>query len=55
MRFAYKMAAKINRHTLARPAAPLVACVQRMSSVDNNIKNWLPWQRPSRDQKLFSD
>jgi len=37
--------------TLARPAAPLAACVQRISSVDNTDKNWLSWQRPLSDRK----
>ena len=29
--------------TLARPAAPLAACVQRFSYVDKTNKYWLPW------------
>jgi len=50
--------------TLARPAAPLAACVQRISFVDKTTKihilyicmnitnkNWLPRQCFSRDQK----
>ena len=50
--------------SLARPAAPLAACVQRISSVDKTTEihilcdyvdkpknNWLPRQRPLKDQK----
>ena len=35
----------------AKPAVPLAACVQRISSVDKANKNWLPSQRPLRNQK----
>jgi len=30
---------------LARPAAPLAACVQRHPGTETN-KMWLPWRRP---------
>jgi len=33
------------------PAVTLAACVQRISSVDKANKNWLPSQRPLRNQK----
>jgi len=39
---------------LARPATPLAVYVQRVSSVDEIVKNWLPRQRP-RVKKLILD
>ena len=36
--------------TLARPAAPLAACIQRHPCTNTN-KIWLPWQRHLRDRK----
>ena len=36
--------------TLARPTAPLAACLQRHMHCYFN--NWLPWQHPIRDQNI---
>ena len=36
---------------LARPTKPPGACIQQISSVNKTNKNWLPWQRPAKDEK----
>jgi len=38
--------------TLARPAAPPAACVQRHQCIKTD-KMWLPWQRPLMDRKIY--
>jgi len=38
---------------LTQSAASLATGVKNISSVDETSKNWLPWQRPSRDQKTI--